>query len=41
MTQNASKVYGEADPNPLTTADLTVFLAGDNITATFSLRIGQ
>ena len=36
LTQAASKIHGEADPNPLTTADLSVFLAADSITATFS-----
>ena len=39
-TQNASKTYGEADPTPLTTADLTVFVAGDGITASFSRAPG-
>ena len=36
ITQPASKTYGDADPNPLTTADLSVFLAADGITATFA-----
>ena len=41
VTQNASKVYGDSDPSPLTSADLTVFLVGDNITATFSRASGN
>ena len=31
VTQTASKVYGYADPSPLTTADLSGFLAADNV----------
>ena len=41
ITQNATKVYGDADPSPLTTADLSGFLTADNITATFSRAAGD
>ena len=41
VTQPASKTYGDADPNPLTTADLSVFLAADAITATFARAAGD
>ncbi len=34
-TQNAGKTYGNSDPSPLTSADLSGFYAIDNITATF------
>jgi len=37
----ASKVYGSADPNPLTTGTLTGFLASDGIVATYSRTAGQ
>ena len=40
-TSDASKLYGAADPSPLTTADLSGFLAGDNISATFSRPSGE
>src|SRR6185437_11520899 len=41
LTANAGKTYGDSDPSPLTTADLSGFLAGDNITATFSRAAGN
>jgi hypothetical protein len=42
VTPNASgKVYGAADPNPLTTGTLNGFLAGDNVTATYSRVAGE
>ena len=41
ITQPASKTYGDADPDPLTTADLTIFLAADGITATFARGAGD
>jgi len=37
----ASKVYGTADPVPLTTGTLTGFLAADNVTATYSRTAGE
>src|SRR6266700_944722 len=37
----ASKIYGDADPNPLTTGTLTGFLAGDGVTATYSRTAGE
>ena len=39
-TQNAGKTYGQGDPSPLTTADLSGFYASDGITATFSRAAG-
>ena len=35
------QIYGAADPSPLTTANLSVFLAADTITATFSRTAGN
>jgi hypothetical protein len=46
-TNNNSKVYGEADPNPLTTGSAlapgpgTGFLAADGVTATYSRVTGE
>ena len=40
-TQNAGKIYGQGDPSPLTTADLSGFYASDGITATFSRAAGE
>ena len=40
-TSNAGKVYGQADPSPLTSADLSGFYAIDGITATFSRAAGE
>ena len=41
-TTNAnSKTYGDADPNPLTTGSGSGFLAGDNVTATYSRDLGE
>jgi len=41
-TTNAnSKTYGDADPNPLTTGSGTNFIAGDNVTATYSRTAGE
>src|SRR5206468_2278696 len=39
-TQDNSKTYGAADPNPLTSADLSGFVAADGITASFSRAAG-
>ena len=41
VTSDASKSYGDADPNPLTSADLSGFVAADNISATFSRDPGE
>ena len=47
LTNDASKVYGEADPNPLTTGSAgpfgvgVGFLAGDAVTATYSRAGGE
>src|SRR5215213_5305347 len=41
VTSNAGKTYGDADPNPLTSADLSGFVAGDGITASFSREAGS
>jgi len=42
VTPNAaSKVYGTADPVPLTTGTLTGFLPADNVTATYSRTAGE
>src|SRR4029077_8667476 len=42
VTPNAaSKVYGTADPVPLTTGTLTGFLPADNVTATYSRTPGE
>ncbi len=35
-----SKIYGDADPNPLTTGMLTNFVAGDNVTPAYSRTAG-
>ena len=40
-TWDASKVYGQSDPSPLTIADLSGFYASDGITATFSRAAGE
>src|SRR5215212_6835209 len=40
-TSNNSKTYGDAEPNPLTTADLSGFVATDGITASFSRAPGS
>ena len=40
-TQNAGKTYGQSDPSPLTTADLSGFYGSDGITATFSRAAGE
>ena len=40
-THNAGKSYGQSDPSPLTTANLSGFYAGDGITATFSRATGE
>ena len=40
-TQPASKTYGDADPNPLTTGSGTNFLPADNVTATYSRAAGE
>src|SRR5439155_24129044 len=40
-TTNAnSKIYGEVDPNPLTTGSGSNFVATDNVTATYSRAAG-
>src|SRR5207244_6984946 len=40
-TTNAnSKIYGEVDPNPLTTGSGSNFVATDNVTATYSRATG-
>src|SRR5439155_714122 len=36
-----SKTYGAADPNPLTTGSGSGFVAGDNVTATYSRAAGE
>ena len=41
ITQPASKIYGEDDPSPLTSAELNVFLAADSISATFARATGD
>ena len=38
---NAGKIYGNPDPNPLTTGTLQGFLASDNVTATYSRTAGE
>src|SRR5437763_12958487 len=38
---NNSKTYGDADPSPLTTGSGSGFLAGDNVTATYSRVAGE
>src|SRR5207248_2669845 len=40
-TNSASKTYGDADPNPLTTGSGSGFLAADNVTATYSRAAGE
>src|SRR5438094_2928589 len=40
-TNSASKTYGGADPNPLTTGSGTGFIAGDNVTATYPRVAGE
>src|SRR4029077_2835992 len=40
-TNPNSKTYGDADPNPLTTGSGSGFLAGDNVTATYSRAPGE
>src|SRR4029077_5656540 len=40
-TNPASKTYGDADPNPLTIGSGSGFLAGDNVTATYSRAPGE
>ena len=40
-TQNAGKFYGQSDPSPLTTADLSGFYPSDGITASFSRATGE
>src|SRR5437588_9649565 len=35
-TNDASKIYGDADPNPLTTGSGTSFIAADAVTANYS-----
>src|SRR5204862_3234247 len=40
-TNNASKSYGDTDPNPLTTGSGSGFLAADTITATYSRAPGE
>jgi len=40
-TQAASKTYGDADPNPLTTGSGSNFVAADNVTATYSRAAGE
>ena len=40
-TNPNSKTYGDADPNPLTTGSGSGFLAGDNVTATYSRAAGE
>src|SRR4029079_13472390 len=40
-TTAASKTYGDADPSPLTTGSGSNFLAGDNVTATYSRAAGE
>jgi hypothetical protein len=40
-TSPASKTYGDADPNPLTTGSGSGFLAADNVTATYTRAAGE
>src|SRR6185369_14948008 len=40
-TDPASKTYGDADPNPLTTGSGSNFVAADNVTATYSRVAGE
>src|SRR5205823_10341594 len=40
-TNAASKTYGDADPNPLTTGSGSGFLAADAVTATYSRTAGE
>jgi hypothetical protein len=40
-TNPNSKTYGSPDPNPLTTGSGTNFVAGDNVTATYSRVAGE
>src|SRR6185369_5726181 len=40
-TNAASKTYGDADPNPLTTGSGSNFVAADNVTATYSRAAGE
>jgi len=40
-TNAASKVYGEAEPNPLTTGSGNNFVASDGITATYARATGE
>src|SRR5439155_330451 len=40
-TQANSKTYGDSDPNPLTTGSGSGFLAGDNVTASYSRAGGE
>ncbi|PYM08951.1 MAG: hypothetical protein DMF15_07325 [Verrucomicrobia bacterium] len=40
-TNNASKTYGNADPNPLTTGSGSGFAASDNVTATYTRAAGE
>src|SRR5438093_6693813 len=40
-TNAASKTYGDADPNPLTTGNGSGFLPADGVTATYSRAAGE
>jgi hypothetical protein len=40
-TTNAAKTYGDPDPIPMTRADLSGFLSGDGITASFTRTSGE
>src|SRR5205823_280333 len=40
-TNSASKTYGDADPNPLSTGSGTGFVATDNVTATYTRVAGE
>src|SRR5207249_2266814 len=40
-TAAASKTYGDGDPSPLTTGSGSNFVAGDNVTATYSRAAGE
>jgi hypothetical protein len=40
-TNPASKTYGDADPNPVTTGSGSGFLAADNVNATYSRAAGE
>src|SRR6185369_11811962 len=40
-TNPNSKIYGDADPSPLTTRSGTNFVAADNVTATYSRAGGE